>query len=197
MSYGSVRPPHWSEVWILGGGPSAKDFDLSRAYGHTVLAVNDGALRHYKETEYVCGREKFTAAFCSIDPYWIREHMTFLAWFRGERFLAPALDTHPECKRIAGATYLKREHHFGLSEDPSVVCTGGNSGYAAINVAYHKRAEVIHLVGFDMNGPEDKYRQWVPRFRTVLPQLEKRGTTVINENPESAIDAFEKREVYA
>lgn len=191
--YGVIGPPQWDEVWIIAGGPSAKDFDLSRSDGHMLVAVNDGA-----HTEFKNAGPHFAVSFCSIDPDWILRHRTYLSLFPGERFLAVALDTRPLAGGIQGATYLKRSHEFGLSDDPEYVCTGGNSGYMAINVAYLKGAKVIHLVGYDMDDGSDKYRQWIPRFKTMLSQLEAKGVRVINENPESAIDAFEKSgEVHA
>ncbi len=75
--------------------------------------------------------------------------------------------------------------------------TGGNSGYMALNVALHKGAKEIHLVGFDMDDGSEKYAQWIPRFRTTRQQLDAAGVKVINENPRSAVDAFEKTEVFA
>ncbi len=81
-----IGPPWWSKVWIVAGGPSAKSFDLSRAYGDVVLGVNDGALRRYRETGYVYGaraNDKFTVAFATCDPDWIKEHRTYLSFLRG------------------------------------------------------------------------------------------------------------------
>jgi hypothetical protein len=111
--------------------------------------------------------------------------------FTGEKYLAVPLETWPECGGVPGAVYLRRSHEAGLSNDPGALCTGGNSGYAAINLAYLKGAETIHLVGYDMDPKmDDKYRQWIPRFRTMLPQLRRKDVTVLNHNKNSFIDAF-------
>ncbi len=190
MTNGRIGPPWWSKVWIVAGGPSARNFDLSRAYGDVVLGVNDAALnaRFWSHPG---------SAFATCDPDWIKKHRTLLKLFGGERFLAVALDTWPECGGIPGATYLTRENGDGLSEDFECVRTGGNSGYMALNVALHKGAKEIHLVGFDMDDGSEKYAQWIPRFRTTRQQLDAAGVKVINENPRSAVDAFEKTEVFA
>lgn len=98
---------------------------------------------------------------------------------------------------IPGVQYLQRDYHNVLSEDPSKLSViGGNSGWAAINLAVLKRARLIHLVGFDMvatNGEEAfKFGQWIPHFRGLRKELDRLGVRVINHNPNSAIDAFEK-----
>lgn len=184
--YGRIQPiPSLSEIWILAGGPSARAFDLSRVSDQFVLAVND-AFSLAPAIAPPCA----AVAVCSVDPHWIRRHRDFLTESPYSKYFAVPLETWPDCGEIPHATYLQRSHEPGLSDKPEYLCTGGNSGYAAINVAYLLGARTIHLVGYDMNGPEDKYRQWIPRFRTMLPQLEARGIEVINHNPQSAIDCF-------
>lgn len=130
-------------------------------------------------------------AVCSVDPDWTRRHRSLLAAHEGECFVALALDTHPDLADIPGVTYLRRCHEFGLSENPHCLCTGGNSGYAALNIAYLKHASEIHLVGYDMDPADgEKFAQWIPRFRSMLPQLERAQVRVINHNLASHIDAF-------
>ncbi len=186
MSYGIVSTPWWSEVWIVACGPSARLFDLDRLKGKTVLAINSA----YYLFSLLQLRMADVTTF-SADPDWTRDHRDLLRYRKAERFVSLALDTHPDLADIPGVTYLKRSHLDGLSEHPGHLCMGGNSGYAAINLAYLKRATEIHLVGYDMAG-NPKFAQWIPRFRTMLPQLEAAGVRVINHNSNSAIDAFDK-----
>ena len=181
MSYGSVSPsPRWGEVWIIARGPSVRQFDLSRLRNKQVLGVN---------TFVLC--LETPAAICSADWRWIGSHRNLLGKYEGERYLAVSLETHPEAAGIPGAVYLQRSYDSGLSDDAGALCLGGNSGYAAINLAVLKGATDIHLVGFDMR-PEDgeKFQQWAPLFRSMRPQLARLGVRVTNHNPQSAIDAF-------
>lgn len=145
--------------------------------------------------DFLAGNGSERAAVFSLDPDWVRADRKLLETCEGERYVAVALDTHPDLANIPGVTYLQQRHEPGLSDDPRYVHTGGNSGYAAINLAYLKHAKRIHLVGYDMvgrNGVErDKFRDWAPRFDSMLPQLKAAGITVINHNPDSAITAFE------
>lgn len=182
MGYGTIGPPWWDEVWIVASGPSVRQFDLSRLRFKQVLAVND-ALFQVPPSQQL--------AVATIDPDWTRRHRDFLAAHQGEKYCAVPLETWPDCYGIPGMTYLQQSHCDGLSDDPQFLCTGGNSGYAALNVAYLKRAKTIHLVGFDMDpSQDDKFRQWAPRFDTMLPQLRRRGVVVTNHNPRSFVDAF-------
>lgn len=183
-SYGAVLPPQWQEVWIVAGGAFAQRIDLEALRGRTILAVNEAAFLG-KPALFT-----FAAATFSVDSTWIRRRRAFLTSFPGEKYLAVPLDTFPECSSIPGAVYLQWSFRDGLSDDPRFLCTGGNSGYAAINLAYLKGAKIIHLIGYDMDGPEDKYRQWIPRFRSMLPQLQAHGVQVLNHNINSRVNAF-------
>lgn len=194
MSYGIVGPPWWSEVWIVAAGPSGERLDVDRLAGRSTIVVNDGA-KHLLFSPWTRLKLITDACIFSADPDWLRSHTGFLCSVKGEKYTAVALDTHPDLANIPGVTYLQRSHEDGLSDDPGFLCTGGNSGYAAINLAYLKGAKDIHLVGFDMDpSTDEKFSQWIPRFRTMLPQLQARGVRVTNHNPRSFIDAFPKED---
>lgn len=189
MSYGTVGPPWWGETWIVAGGPSLGTFDRSRLRGKRILAVNGGLFWDQVVNSFLYG----DVTVFSADPDWVRLNLRMTLPLKAERYVSVALDTHPDLANIPGVTYLQRSHEDGLSDDPGFLCTGGNSGYAAINLAYLKGAKDIHLVGFDMDpATDEKFTQWIPRFRTMLPQLQARGVRVTNHNPNSFIDAFPK-----
>jgi hypothetical protein len=182
-NYGTVLPPYWTEVWIIAGGPSARNFDMSRLDGQTILVVNDAC---FLPTPAV-------TAFFSLDKDWIRGHRDFLMTYNVEKYLALPLETWPDCAGIPGATYLEWAYEYGLSDNPRYINTGGNSGFGAINLAYLKHAHKIHLIGYDMDPSEhEKYLAWIPVFRTMRMQLNRRAIEVVNHNPNSFIDAFHK-----
>jgi hypothetical protein len=172
-------------VFVVGGGPSAGSLDLARLRGKRILAINDMSHRLL-----LLGVSTSVAAI-SLDNNWVRRNRDFLAAFPGEKFVALPLETWPECGGIEGVTYLKWGYGVGLSEDPAVINTGGNSGYGAINLAYLKGARRIFLIGFDMDPLSNPlHPQWARRFRTTVPQLAARGVEVWNLNPRTSIDAF-------
>ncbi len=168
--------------WIIGGGPSRERFDLSRIQpGETVLAVND-AIKFYPEA----------SAIFSLDNRWIKKNKSFLRNATIPVYLAIPLETWPECF-VDGAHLYQWVHQDGLSDNPLGLCVGGNSGYAAINLAYLKGAKEIHLVGFDLDpADEEQYIYWARAFNTMVPQLNAKGITVLNHNPDSFITAFPK-----
>jgi hypothetical protein len=85
-----------------------------------------------------------------------------------------------------------------------MVHTGSNSGYAAINLAYHLGAERVLLLGYDMmvragkrhwfgNHPQgmdanSNYASFVARFRTINPA--DYGIEIWNVTRETALDCF-------
>lgn len=183
-SYGRVSPPYWSgDVWIVAGGPSAKDFDFAPLRGARVILVNDACTRLSSPTPAV--------ALFSLDQRWIRRNRDFLEAFPGEKYFALPLETWPDCGGIQGATYLRWGYETGLSDNPKVINTGCHSGYGALNLAYLKRANRILLVGFDLDpADEEQYYYWAKNFETTLSQLYWRGTQVINLNPNSYVTAY-------
>lgn len=111
---------------------------------------------------------------------------------------------------IPGATYLRRlrsDNHF--SDDPHSLECAGNSGFAALNLAWLKRARRIVLFGFDFHGvhhapghyaarnrpvnANDRYlARWAVNFNSIQAQIERAGAMVVNASPNSVITAFPK-----
>ena len=92
----------------------------------------------------------------------------------------------------------------GLWRTPGTVNSGGNSGYQAINLAYHLGAQRIILLGFDMHnhsglshwfgdhppvfpGGSDAAR-FISAFRSIKPA--DYGIEIINCSRVTALDAF-------
>lgn len=92
---------------------------------------------------------------------------------------------------------------------------GNNSGYQAINLAYLLGATTIILLGFDMKrkagkthffgdhpyhrndqGPTDPIMQrWCGNFVQLAQDLRDEGVDVYNASRETALTAFERREL--
>lgn len=96
-----------------------------------------------------------------------------------------------------------------MSRDPLLIHEGGNSGYQAINLAYHAGAAHIVLLGFDMktNGKRhwfgdhptpalnvsSPYDVWIPKFGPLAADLAADGVAVTNCCTDSALGAFVRR----
>lgn len=192
-----VKSPSWAgkNVFIVGGGPSLKEFDFDSIRGIGItLGVNNSAFA------------ASTDALFSLDSIWCEKMADHCLEFQGEAWCA----VKPSFKHWRpGVNYIERIRGDGLSDDPRRVM-GLTSGHGAINLAYHQGAKSIYLLGFDMKvgghqehhwhagyawnhfATEKLYAQWARSFEKMLPQLENRGIQVINLNPESQIQCFPK-----
>ncbi len=103
---------------------------------------------------------------------------------------------------------LQRTGQTGLETNPSGLRSGGHSGYAAINLAYHFGASTIVLVGYDMQVASDgahhwfgehpdqshpRYAQWLPLYAGLALALAAAGVTLINASRETAIHGVQRR----
>lgn len=94
--------------------------------------------------------------------------------------------------------------HAGLCRKPMRVHTGNNSGYQALNLAYHLGAKRIILLGYDMQGkthwhghhPQGlnnshaHYEDWRKRMQPLAKDLEEEGVEVINATRNTALECF-------
>lgn len=181
-------------VFLIGGGPSLRGFDFTKLQalrsGSIIIAIND-AVR-------CC---PFANVVFSIDRVWLgRRHATIRA-FRGERV---AVVDAAHAKFLRGIRYFRRSREARLSEDPGVICTGENSGFAALGMAVMRGATKVFLLGFDMKGPGHfhagyewycphgvaDYPRWAGYFDVLADAAKARGVEVFNCNPDSAIRCF-------
>jgi len=89
----------------------------------------------------------------------------------------------------------------GLSLVPGYI-HAGNSAWGALQLAVHKGAKEILLIGVDGTSDEratggySKDLRHLPKlFASAVPDLDALGVRVINCSPASAVDCFEKRSV--
>lgn len=95
----------------------------------------------------------------------------------------------------------------GMSDDPASICTGSNSGHQAINIASLAGGNPIVLVGYDAKPNKqgrhhffgdhpDKtqapYQNMIREARIARKFFDENNIEVLNANPDSALDAFEK-----
>lgn len=175
-------------VYLIGGGPSLKGFDLRQLKGRgIVVAIND-AVRSAPWAD---------VAF-TIDRTWLRRRRREMSGFAGEK-LAAVPDGFPN---LGGYTYLRRLPEAGLSADMGVLLAGGNSGFAALGMALMRGAGRVALLGYDLGaaghfhrgyewrspyGAKD-YPAWIDSFAVLAAAAG--DTDIINCNPGSALRCF-------
>lgn len=181
---------------IVGTGESLKGFDFPSlgAGRFRVLAVKQA----HRDLPFADACFGLDVAW----PFWARPELVEVAK-RCELYIAQP-DQEALAPAIPGAIYLRRlRTNESFTRDPGAVEGMGNSGFGALNLALHKGARRIALLGFDYRGEHydpAAYRnrandtrylaRWGQSYSRAAPYLVKAGVTVLNGSPASGIDAF-------
>lgn len=118
----------------------------------------------------------------------------------------------PMAARQYGPRSVKLANGQGLCRIPGHVNSGGNSGFQAINLAWHFGARQIVLLGFDMHrndgahwhgdhdgmlsAPAIHMPAWRAAMEPLARDLKADGCKVINATPGSALECFSKMELF-
>lgn len=190
-------PKIWNEkttCYIIGGGPSIKNTDLTILKHEHIIAVNNS----YQLVPW--------ADFMFfMDRGWIIQHRENLLSFNGIKvtILVNYLDWCIGLKRVK---FIKRGPRNGFSHHNSTLNHGGNSGFCAVNLAALLGAGRIILVGFDMkvvNGnhnyhndhprkiADNIYQEEYIRPFSSLIRTEKNNYQILNATPDSDLKCFD------
>ncbi len=184
--------PKAERVAVVGSGPSLRDIapnEIVRC-GATVIAVN-GAIDWLGSAHYW-----FTLDPSQVNMVRMRNpvegcqyvacgpgHIRFPMWVK-------------RLSRITGDQWGKARAPGGLSEDPAAINTG-NSGFGALNLAYHMRPKKVALLGVDgrqvrrIDGGMPRTLAHLPElFASAAPQLRAAGVQVANGSPDSEVTCF-------
>lgn len=146
MSHFWEIPKLWpnSTVYIIGGGPSLNNIDLSLIHNKRVIGVNQA----YKLGPWI-------DLLWYGDKQWFPNQMPQVNQFKG--LIATCSHEVQEHRRYKNVKYVGRGKQSGIASDKRThIAWNGNSGASAINVAYWLGASKIVLLGFDCQLPEDK-----------------------------------------
>ena len=187
--------------FIIGGGPSIKDVDLSSLVGELTIGINrayeicdpsilfgvDGQMWGWVE-QGKCGEESKRK---------FNEYRGYKVWMALHKVFPPdfyLIDVDEDGGYRIGST--------------ARLAFKNNSGYGAINLAAALGANPIYLLGFDMQGDkqgkqkwwhdgypvdygENVYKRYIDEITNFAPTLKQAGFDVINLNPKSALKCFE------
>lgn len=155
-----------SEVFILGGGPSIRDVDVSKLERHRVIAVNNA----FKLAPWI-------PVMTFGDFRWYFWNETELLRFAGLK-----ITTCQKHDNKPGVLCVNKVATDGLSRDPRVLHFNRSSGACAINLATLFGAKRIVLFGFDMKARgidrnfHREHEEWDKRknpFTTFLRSFDK------------------------
>jgi hypothetical protein len=204
----SIKPKN---VIIVCTGPSLKNYDFSFLAGKGyIIAVNDAG-------KFL----PFADAWFTLDPWGCGMNGTqYPSNFHGQLFAAVPEDfglrnarsLEHQVQPNSKFNYLHRipfhtvdelkpydYYNWGLNEDAGCINTG-NSGFGALNLAYHMRPENIFILGLDGTRgyffDEKKYTRPLNHlpliFNSSVQQLRDANIEVHNGSLYSTIDSFKR-----
>ena len=186
----------WKGVrcFVVGGGPSLKDFDFDCLKSEYTIAINRSFEKLPDSDCFITMDNRF---YSWIKSGSLGKRALFL-WqhYGGARFI---IDTQPEKKRKYPDCHVL--NYLGNNGMPKTLekglYSGANSGYAGLQLAIVLGANPIILLGFDMdtNSIGDthyhdpypykgkySYPNFIKYFEAIAPLLKKKGIDVININ---------------
>ena len=179
-------------VFLVGGGPSLKLFNWRLLDDKQVIAIN----RSFQKLPHA------TIVYFSDER--------FFNWYK-DSLLEHGGHLISVAKRIDHDRVhkFKRVGRSGLSLKMGSLCTGNDSGYAAINLAVLFKAKTIYLLGYDMcfSGKRSHWHDGYPTYNEEKRLVEKMlphyqslsefttilNVDIINLNLESQIQVFPKQ----
>jgi len=177
-------------VFVIGGGPSIKDMDLSCIHKRHVIGVNDA----FKLGDWV--------DVCWFgDERWFHWNKEQIRSFEGVVFGCP-----PTSKPFPRVLHVNRNEGYGLTSIRNKVVWNKSSGGSAINLAMHLGAKEIVLLGYDMKVVDGNHnwhtnhkhhprndiyeKRFLPPFQKIASDADRLGLKIYNATPDSALTVF-------
>lgn len=195
----SPVPKLWAGAtcFILGGGPSLAGVELERLRGRRIIVINRTfRLAPWAHVLYFCDHK-----------WWAQDGADVLSRFNSRGLIFSVSNQRHD--RIHN---LRNTGRDGLELDPRGLRHGTNSGFQAINLAYHLGVRRIVLLGYDMQvsaaGATHAHggygmgaaqvqhilqRRMLPYFDSLVSPLGAAGVEIINATEGSALECFHRR----
>ena len=198
--------------FIVGGGPSLKGFDWTMLKGYRTIGVNR-AFERFEPTIIFSMDTRFLNWVMNDKYTLVKDGAETKAKFMASKAYKVWLCTYtiglPKGFFIVhvATSYFYGLRNFSLSSMQEGICHGDNSGYAALNLAVCLGANPIYLLGFDckhengrshwheghvMGQKRKDAEKWASRFEIAAKILAPTEFRVVNLNPDSALECFEK-----
>jgi hypothetical protein len=186
-------------VYVLGGGPSLRNYDPEELRGQRIIVTNEAFALHPEADALV---------FVDVGWWQRRKGAVLDVWEGG---LLIGRGNYRKLFEAGGCKNVAYRSGVVWSTEPEVL-GGKNSGLAAINAAWLMGAKRAVLLGFDMKPVEGRnnyhsihpvsgkpnythrYVQiFIPEIAKASEMVEKVGFVVINATEGSALTCFPKR----
>lgn len=186
------------DVYVVGCGPSLKDFDWEQIRSKSTIAVN-GALGFVPNPSYFITADSVYAHRAAVNKFWgvscckvlvmCEDHRSFAA----VRPFLKQYDWHIRPTRFNGQICVDADTGF---------CTGQNSGFCGMQLAIILGVKRIHLLGMDFHheGGSNFHRQYnsgichfqeyLIHFVTAVKTIKEKGLEVISHSPTSKLNEY-------
>lgn len=188
-------PRDWvgETVVIVASGPSVAEFKFSRIKGLKAIAVKDGYLKVPNAEVLMIGDHRYARRNPDLSAY------------KGPLILYTDPEPLPEELHDERIQFIPKVAGRGLSTNPAELRGTFTTTALAINLAVLRGAKRILLVGVDAQTGEggkrwfgrDTVEHWPKRYQRqrwgytrLSDALKHAGVTVLNLNPNSAVDTF-------
>lgn len=199
---------HGEVAFMLGGGPSLADVDLSSIRRRRIIAINNAYGDCVRPAR---SRKPNDAHTCKYEPrdwvdiVWFGDSRWF-DWHRKDlaRFKGLVCTCAPKYMNVRGLYVYERISDAGITRLPGKVCWNRNSGGSGISFAYHLGVRRVVLLGFDMRrvdgepnwhkdhpSPEkNPYPKYLRFFGKIAKDAKRLGLDIVNCTPGSLVDQF-------
>jgi len=199
------------KCFLIGGGPSLRGFDYSQLKGYNTIAINKSFLAYPQaDIMYAMDEQLWTGFTHSPNPEWVKFRPQWKA-YEGIKLFYKAQGTPFQFDN--SVHYIKALNRNCLSMDLAAGIYGGtNSGYGGLMLAIALGCSDIGLLGYDFTcgttndkthhhdgyvGQDatqlgKKLLEFKKCFIEIAPAIEAIGVSIINLNPNSALDCFKK-----
>jgi len=194
-------------IYICGGGSSLKGFRFDLLKGLNVIAINK-ALIYVPFAKYLFFNDyNFYKMLIPSKDRVPKDDNKLIDTFNEFKGTSYTLAKRVTDKRII---VLKNTGVDGLELDKNGLRNGNNSGYGAINLAYHLGATKIYLLGYDMKNIDNTshfhsgygetntqytYNKFMKPFDELAKILKELNIEVINCSIDSALNCFPKIDI--
>jgi len=187
---------------LVASGPSLTQEQVDQCRGKAqIVVINDNyKIAPFADHLYACDQTWWL---------WHEDDPELLA-FKGKKWTQTSSWDDEIRKRIRkkhDLTFIQSKAEPGLSTDPNIIHQGSNSGYQAINLAYHLGAKKILLIGYDMQRTNDKahwfgdhpdkgqtnYSKFTKYYNTLAKQ--DLDVEIINCTTQTALTCFPRKEL--
>lgn len=183
--------PDWAgeTCFIIGGGPSVLDHDLSLLEGQKVIVINT-SYTVYPQADYLIFG----------DTRWWDHHRNKLGEFKGKVISVSSIAADPRLLRMN-----RSSPNDGLAKDTGTVALKTTTATAAMNLAVHLGVKKIILLGMDGDGRDGKSHHHAPHpwkhipggwhrqrddLKRIAKELRHIGVECVNASPGSKIELW-------